>query len=216
MSDLIVSVDWNRRVKLSIAKQQGDQKPEDVKELQIYDSLTDYSLLAPFTGLEVLVVHQPHTTVRVKSLKNFPHLQNLKELVISDHLLADLPEDFAERYPSLTTLGLTNNKFYDIKALEPLKNCRKLTTLEVEDNPFTSTSETPYREHLFKMVDSVQIIDNANRDGSAVCESDEEDEEDEEHEEQDEDDENSDRDIAFSKRKRDEGDDDAELHPAKK
>eukprot|EP01059_Diplonema_ambulator_P004839 TRINITY_DN14579_c0_g1_i1.p1 TRINITY_DN14579_c0_g1~~TRINITY_DN14579_c0_g1_i1.p1 ORF type:complete len:220 (+),score=96.15 TRINITY_DN14579_c0_g1_i1:44-703(+) len=211
MPDEVVSVDWNRRVKESLKKQQGEKKEDEVEEIQVYDPITDYGLLKPFVNLKVLGIHQSTSSaVRITTLKDFPPFPHLTDLTVCDHYLADLPADFAQRYPSLTTLSLTNNKFYSPSALQPLKDCTNLTTLEVDDNPFTASkdTDTPYRDELFKLVPTLQVIDGLNRDGTAVTDEEEDEEEEDEEDDEEEDEEDSEAPPKPpAKRKRDDQDD---------
>ncbi|KAJ9460736.1 Acidic leucine-rich nuclear phosphoprotein 32-related protein 2 [Diplonema papillatum] len=175
MSGDTVKIDWNRRARESIVKQQGDKSPEDVEELEIYDNITDLSLFAPFKNLKVLRIDQAGSPVaRLRSLSGLPALPQLRELQVADHLLSELPADFAARFPNLAALLITNNKFDSIDLLKPLFDCKSLHTLEVDDNSLVSKCKkegVAYRDVLFGEIASLKVIDGKDKDGNDVAES---------------------------------------------
>eukprot|EP01061_Rhynchopus_euleeides_P025917 TRINITY_DN4217_c0_g1_i1.p1 TRINITY_DN4217_c0_g1~~TRINITY_DN4217_c0_g1_i1.p1 ORF type:complete len:245 (+),score=139.44 TRINITY_DN4217_c0_g1_i1:63-797(+) len=200
--DDVVVVDWNKRARESIAAQQGDRDASEVHVLEITDSIRDLGLLTPFTNLKELSVYQPDApNLRLRSLEGLPAFPQLLSLELPDHLLADLPEDFAQRYPKVRRLLLSNNKFYTTESLAPLKGCACLEQLDVGDNPLVKRclkEEVDYQKELRGMIPSLKIVDSVDANGNNVEDSDEEedeedagieteDDEEEEEEEADED-----------------------------
>eukprot|EP01063_Lacrimia_lanifica_P039142 TRINITY_DN8522_c0_g4_i1.p1 TRINITY_DN8522_c0_g4~~TRINITY_DN8522_c0_g4_i1.p1 ORF type:complete len:215 (+),score=95.28 TRINITY_DN8522_c0_g4_i1:1255-1899(+) len=202
----VVQVDWNRRVRDELKKLQGDEPAEKLEKIEIYESITDLSILTPYKGLKELTIHQSGVVTRLHSIAALPPLPDLECLVLADHLLADLPDDFAARYPKLSTLLLTNNKYYDVAALAPLHKCTALVALELDDNPLVSATPE-YRAALFDAIPSLVWVDCKNREGDAMSEgiNGEEDEEMEEDEEGEESEEEEQKGTAKTKRAGDEG-----------
>ncbi|KAK2974221.1 hypothetical protein RJ640_016707 [Escallonia rubra] len=73
----------------------------------------------------------------VSSLEQFPHLQNLQKLILSDNRIADRLEYLVEAgLESLRDLDLSNNQIQDINDLRPLAEL-KLVSLDLYECPVT-------------------------------------------------------------------------------
>lgn len=72
---------------------------------------------------------------------------------------------------TLQTLKLASNKiatFDDVASLATLKNLRNL---DLENNPITKL--TGYRDHMYKLIPTLEFLDGKDKDGEEVFSSDE-------------------------------------------
>eukprot|EP01062_Namystynia_karyoxenos_P010039 TRINITY_DN13557_c0_g1_i1.p3 TRINITY_DN13557_c0_g1~~TRINITY_DN13557_c0_g1_i1.p3 ORF type:complete len:223 (+),score=78.32 TRINITY_DN13557_c0_g1_i1:80-748(+) len=177
-----VSVDWRKKLLADVEEQRRGRDPAAVDSLALSNSLVDPTVLAPFTNLRSLVCAADSNFCRMTSLDGFPVLSKLTNLELRDHLIAEVPENFASSFPELTDLMLENNKFYSVDVLAPLAKCTKLRKIFLGDNPVCKDAD--YREQVFKLLPQVAFVDGIDRAGARGEDS--EDDGDEEEGEEDE------------------------------
>uniref|UniRef100_U5EZR7 Putative microtubule binding protein n=1 Tax=Corethrella appendiculata TaxID=1370023 RepID=U5EZR7_9DIPT len=144
----------------------------EIKEL-ILDNCRSTSiegLTDEFTALETLSM----INVGLKSLKNFPKLQNLKKLELSDNRVSNGLSTLIE-CPKLTHLNLSGNAIKDFDELKCLSKLENLEDLDLFNNEVTSTEN--YREELFKMLPKLKYLDGFDKKDREPEEGDEDDEE---------------------------------------
>lgn len=153
----------------------------------------------------------------LKSLTNFPNLPNLIKLELSDNHIKSGFEPLSN-LNELMQISLAGNQISTIEDLRPIANLPNLLSLDLYGCPVTEIDG--YRDRVFEMITSLQILDGYDADGEEVdinSEDDEEDEEDEElegfieNEESEDDftDEEEEADKISRKRPREGGDEDA-------
>jgi len=125
------------------------------------------------------------------NIKLFPKLANLTRLDLSENRLSKGLEVLLD-CPKLKYLLINENKFKELDSLEPLKNFKSLTHLDLAGNDF---EDEDLKTKIFLMLPQLENLDGEDKDGNeAKSEGDDEDEEEdsddegEEEEESDEDD----------------------------
>lgn len=86
----------------------------------------------------------------LKSLLNFPTLVNLQFLDLSQNNITDWSLQSLLHLGNLKILYLNQNKITERQSVGIFKNLRKLRSLCVWGNPFTSS---PYFDEVFQMLD---------------------------------------------------------------
>ncbi|XP_076718067.1 putative acidic leucine-rich nuclear phosphoprotein 32 family member C [Callospermophilus lateralis] len=163
--------------------------PSDVKELVLdrwnagkIECLTD-----KLEELEFLST----INVGLTSVANFPKLNKLKKLELSENRIAGGLEVLAERCPNLAHLNLSGNKIKDLSTIEPPKNLENLRSLDLSNCEVTNLED--YRANVFKLLPQSTHLggsdqeDKEDSDAEGYVEGLDDDEEDEEEEEYDED-----------------------------
>ncbi|XP_020712253.2 acidic leucine-rich nuclear phosphoprotein 32 family member A isoform X2 [Athalia rosae] len=112
--------------------------------------------------------------VGLTSLKGFPKLPNLKKLELSDNRISGGLSHLSTS-PKLTHLNLSGNKIKDLDTLQPLKDFKKLKSLDLFNNEATSMDN--YREKVFSLIPSLQYLDGYDMDDGEVDDSEGEDDE---------------------------------------
>lgn len=136
------------------------------------------SLLERFQNLQHLSI----ANIGVSSLEQFPKLQNLQKLILSDNRIAGGLEFLVEAgLDSLRDLDLSNNRIQYIEDLAPLAQL-KLVSLDLYECPVTRVKD--YRSRVFGLIKSLKYLDKMDAEENERPESDDE-EEDEEDEEDD-------------------------------
>jgi len=110
-----------------------------------------------FKNLELLSM----INVGLTSLKGFPNLPNLKRLELSDNRLTG-GLDHLSGCPNITHLNLSGNKIKDVDTLEPLKNLKKLKTLDLFNCEVTS--QDGYRDKVFVLLSHLKYLDGFDKD----------------------------------------------------
>ena len=112
----------------------------------------------------------------LKRLENFPLLEDLARLDLSENQIEKGLENL-KHLDGIMQISLENNKIADIEELKHLAGLANLMSLMVEGNPISQ--EENYREKLFKIIPSLQVIDGFNASGEEVdfAEDDEDEEE---------------------------------------
>uniref|UniRef100_A0A3Q3NHS0 Acidic leucine-rich nuclear phosphoprotein 32 family member n=1 Tax=Labrus bergylta TaxID=56723 RepID=A0A3Q3NHS0_9LABR len=146
-------MDMKKRVSLELRH----RPPTEVSELVLDNCRTCDGKIEGITGefsnLELLSL----INVGLTSVSDFPKLDKLKKLELSDNRISGGLEVLAERLVSLTHLNLSGNKFKDISTLEPLKKLPQLKSLDLFNCEVTNLAD--YRESIFKLLPQLTYLD---------------------------------------------------------
>ena len=119
--------------KEEIEKKYPGKKLEDIKVLNFYgNDFDNVDIISQMKSLKIISL----SSNKISSLKPFMNLQNLKELIIR------------------------NNNIENVDEIDYLKNCDKLSSLWLEENPVCKKEE--YKEHLVKTLPNLKNLDNTN------------------------------------------------------
>jgi len=131
------------------------------------------------------------------SLEGLPKLSKLIRFELTDNKIPGSQLSHLTQLTSLQSLSLGGNPISNLDDLKPLNKLEKIVQLDLFNSPISETEG--YRDKIFGMFSSLQILDNKDADGEEVeYEGDEEgedeedfdeDEDEEEEEDYDEDDE---------------------------
>lgn len=147
----------------------------------VHGRLPPPSLFEKFHNLQHLSI----ANIGVSSLEQFPRLQNLQKLILSDNRIASGLEFLVEAgLESLRDLDLSNNRIQDINDLGPLAEL-KLVSLDLYECPVTRIKD--YRSRVFGLIKSLRYLDKMDADENERPESDDDDDDEEEEEEEEED-----------------------------
>mmetsp|Transcript_26672 Transcript_26672/g.48024 ORF Transcript_26672/g.48024 Transcript_26672/m.48024 type:complete len:185 (+) Transcript_26672:2-556(+) len=105
------------------------------------------------------------------SLANFPNLGALLKLDLSKNSITGGLDNLSNCV-ELMQLSLTENQIKTIDSLQPLANLPNLLSLELEDNPVAEVEG--YREKVFELCSSLEVLDGLNVEGQEVSMSEEE------------------------------------------
>jgi U2 small nuclear ribonucleoprotein A' len=100
------------------------------------------------------------TDNEIKRLENFPRLNRLSSLFLSNNSISKVDSEFfsPKQLPSLHTLILTNNRILDFDDLEPLKTfSQSLRHLSLLDNPVTKKPH--YRYFVISKLPKLRTLD---------------------------------------------------------
>jgi len=157
-----------KRISLESRGKEANQVTElnldNVRTVGEFEGLTEQ-----FSNLEKLSVVKAGLT----SFKGFPKLPNLRKLDVSENRISSGLTHLKD-CPNLTHLCLSNNKFKDVTALEPLKSLEHLTSLEIANNPLSESEEV--RSRIFSMLPNLELLDNQDKEGNEASEDEDEDE----------------------------------------
>jgi len=132
----------------------------------------DRDFLETFTSMEQLALNG----TGIKSLANLPRSDKVHRVELSSNKLTGDQLHHLHQYAStLVTLKLASNQlssYEDIKSLGALKS---LKNLDLSMNQVTKLSD--YKQHIFRLLPTLQVLDNHNKYGELVG-SDDEDEDD--------------------------------------
>ncbi|XP_067439987.1 acidic leucine-rich nuclear phosphoprotein 32 family member A-like isoform X2 [Thunnus thynnus] len=122
--------------------------------------------------------------VQLRTVANFPKLNKLTKLELSDNRISGGLEVLAEKCPNLTDLNLSGNAIKVLSAIEPLKELGSLKSLDLFNCEVTMLNE--YKDKVFKLLPQITYLDGYDKDGREL-DSDAEfsDEEEEEEDEED-------------------------------
>ena len=193
------------KAKLPFSKQLqdflGPHKPEDLEELILDEFDKDITSLNTDQkeSLELYskLYHLSLNNIGLENLSNFPEIKGLMYLSLNNNKLTG--DDFSiisKIYPNLYKLKISGNNIQSIDKLNCL-NELQLKKIEIKDNPFTK-NDKEYRDKIYKMFPSVEIVDQKLKNGQEIDTSDygnmSSSDEDEEYEDGDDNDENEDSD----------------------
>ena len=145
----------------------GEHDPIEVDELildDIFENVTSFSEqnkkdFEKYSNL----VHLSLNGFGLQSLKNFPKLPSLQVLEIRANELKG--DDFAvipTLYPELYKLKVGENQ---ISSLDSFKSLSGSNLNKIELQGTKASQDKNYKETLFKLIPSLDIIDNQNKEG---------------------------------------------------
>jgi len=175
------------------------RNPDTIKDLNL-DNCRSSNIVGlddSFVNLEVLSM----INIGLTSLKGFPKLPNLKRLELSDNRIQSGLENLKES-PKLEYLNLCGNRLKDLETLEPLKELKHLSTLDLFNCEVTE--EPNYRTFVFELIPNLKYLDGYDQNNKEVEDDEEDDVEEGDFDGEDNESENGENGIA------DEDDDDDE------
>lgn len=120
-------------------------------------TLEDKAYLEEFVNMDLLGMNQ----TKLRSLKNFPNTEKLKRLELNDNnLKGDCLADLSH-LKNLKVLKLAANNIETLEDLEALKCHTELENLDLLGNPVCKVEG--YREKVFAMLASLQVLDQVNK-----------------------------------------------------
>lgn len=108
--------------------------------------------------------------VQLRTVANFPKLNKLTKLELSDNRISGGLEVLAEKCPNLTDLNLSGNAIKVLSAIEPLKELGTLKSLDLFDCEVTNLNE--YRDNVFKLLPQLTYLDGYDKDDKEAPDSD--------------------------------------------
>lgn len=93
----------------------------------------------------------------IQKVENFPVLQRLRKLMISNNHVNRISEKLSKELPNLTTLILTNNRITNLSVIDALDSNKNLIVLSLLDNPVCRRPN--YRLYVIAKVPSLQVLD---------------------------------------------------------
>ena len=149
----------------------GSHQPEEIEEL-VLDEFTNN--IGSFNldqkkGLEFYknLIHLSLNNIGLENLSNFPAIKSLMILSLNNNKLKG--DDFSiipKLYPNLYKLKISENNIESIDNLSVLSQLQ-LKKIEVKDNPF-SKNDNEYRDKLYKLIPSLEIVDQKQKNGQEV------------------------------------------------
>lgn len=101
------------------------------------------------------------TDNEIKCLENFPRLNRLSSLFLSNNFISRIDSEFfsSKQLPALSTLILSNNRLIDLNDLEPLSKFSgsKLRHVSLLDNPVTKKPH--YRFFVISKLPQLRTLD---------------------------------------------------------
>ncbi|KAG9136052.1 hypothetical protein Leryth_021278 [Lithospermum erythrorhizon] len=169
---------WERAVETAL---EGERDASSVRNLTldgtvkcIHGRLPPPSIFEKFPNLQQLSI----ANIGVSSLEQFPRLEKLEKLILSDNRIAGGLEFLVEAgLESLRDLDLSNNKIQDVIDLRPLAELR-IVSLDLYECPVTRVKD--YRSRVFGLIKSLKYLDKMDAEENERPESDDEDDEEEE------------------------------------
>ena len=153
----------------------GKHEPKEIEELNL-DKFTDNlkSLeLYHKEGLELYnnLIHLSLNELGLENLSNFPEIKCLMILSLKNNKLKGDDFDIIPKlYPNLYKLKISFNQINSIDNLSCL-NQLELKKIEVKENPFTK-NDTEYRDKIYKIIPSLIIVDQMQKNGQEIDTSD--------------------------------------------
>jgi Leucine-rich repeat (LRR) protein len=138
--------------------------PEDVEELNLEEwkgasiSLPNKNYLERFENLDYI----SFSNSGLKSLENFPKLSKLIKLDLNDNQIKGGLEVLGT-LTELMQLNLSNNQLNTVDQFQPLSSLGSLVYLDIRNCPITNIRD--YRNKLFEIIPSLQVIDGIDRNG---------------------------------------------------
>lgn len=130
--------------------------------------------MSTFRNLEQLHMND----CSLKSLSNLPEGAKLVRLELGTNQITGAELKHLNKYAgTLRTLKLAANQLKSYADLESLAELKVLKNLDLEKNAVTKLSD--YKQHMFRLLPSLQVLDNQNRAGELVFSDDDDFEDDE-------------------------------------
>ncbi|GJQ10826.1 hypothetical protein GpartN1_g4967.t1 [Galdieria partita] len=161
-------------MEVAVQKAINSRSRNEVKELYLDNQCrtSKPAGLEDFSSLTFLSLNN----IGLTSLEGLPRLPKLTTLETSDNMISTGLSVLANAAPRLEVLKLGGNRLANFKDLESLSRLKNLRVLDLYGNPVTNS--TDYREKVFAMIPSLEILDGADKEGNEIG-SEEEDEEEE-------------------------------------
>ena len=113
------------------------------------------------------LIHLTLNGIGLKSLKNFPRLEELQILELNNnHLNGDDLNILVELFPKLYKVKLENNHIKSLEIFNQLTNS-KIEKINIKDNPVVSENEN-YKKELFEIIPSLKSIDGEDKEGNPI------------------------------------------------
>ena len=148
-------------------EQTSGTDPEDVEELNLESwkgasiSVQEKKLLETYLNLDYFSL----SDCGLKNLDNFPVLPKLIKLDLNKN---DIKGGLDKLSPlkELMQLELSNNQLGTVADFLPLVSLTSLVSLDLKNCPVTLTED--YRQSIFKIIPSLQVIDGMDREGKEI------------------------------------------------
>ena len=153
----------------------GNHEPKEIEELNLDKFTEEIKSLEPYhkEGLELYnnLIHLSLNDIGLENLSNFPEIKCLMILSLKyNKLKGDDLEVIPKLYPNLYKLKISFNQIDSIDKLSCL-NKLQLKKIEVKENPFTKI-DNEYRNKIYKMIPSLEIVDQMQKNGQEIDTSD--------------------------------------------
>ena len=153
----------------------GKHEPKEIEELNLDKFTDDLNSLQLYhkEGLELYnnLIHLSLNELGLENLSNFPEIKCLMILSLKNNKLKGDDFDIIPKlYPNLYKLKISFNQINSIDNLSCL-NQLELKKIEVKENPFTK-NDTEYRDKIYKIIPSLIIVDNMQKNGQEIDTSD--------------------------------------------
>ena len=153
----------------------GNHEPKEIEELNLDKFTEEIKSLEPYhkEGLELYnnLIHLSLNDIGLENLSNFPEIKCLMILSLKNNKLkGDDLEVIPKLYPNLYKLKISFNQIDSIDKLSCL-NKLQLKKIEVKENPFTKI-DNEYRNKIYKMIPSLEIVDQMQKNGQEIDTSD--------------------------------------------
>ena len=153
----------------------GNHEPKEIEELNLDKFTEEIKSLEPYhkEGLELYnnLIHLSLNDIGLENLSNFPEIKCLMILSLKNNKLkGDDLEIIPKLYPNLYKLKISFNQIDSIDKLSCL-NKLQLKKIEVKENPFTKI-DNEYRNKIYKMIPSLEIVDQMQKNGQEIDTSD--------------------------------------------
>ena len=153
----------------------GKHEPKEIEELNLDKFSENIKSLEPYhkEGLELYcnLIHLSLNDFGLENLSNFPEIKCLMILSLKNNKLkGDDFDTIPKLYPNLYKLKISFNQINSIDKLSCLKQLQ-LKKIEVKENPFTKNDDE-YRDKIYKMIPSLIIVDQMQKNGQEIDTSD--------------------------------------------
>jgi len=153
----------------------GKHEPKEIEELNLDKFSDNIKSFEPYhkEGLELYnnLIHLSLNDLGLENLSNFPEIKCLMILSLKNNKLnGDDLDTIPKLYPNLYKLKISFNQINSIDKLSCL-NQLKLKKIEVKGNPFTKNDDE-YRDKIYKMIPSLIIVDQMQKNGQEIDTSD--------------------------------------------
>ena len=153
----------------------GKHEPKEIEELNLDKFSENIKSLEPYhkEGLELYsnLIHLSLNDLGLENLSNFPEIKCLMILSLKNNKLkGDDFDTIPKLYPNLYKLKISFNQINSIDKLSCLKQLQ-LKKIEVKENPFTKNDDE-YRDKIYKMIPSLIIVDQMQKNGQEIDTSD--------------------------------------------
>jgi acidic leucine-rich nuclear phosphoprotein 32 family protein B len=153
----------------------GKHQPKEVEELNLdcFNEKVESFKLYHKEGLELYnnLIHLSLNNIGLQNLSNFPEIKCLMILSLKNNKLKGDDFDIIPKlYPNLYKLKISFNQINSLDNLSCL-NKLELKKIEVKENPFTK-NDTEYRDKIYKIIPSLVIVDQMQKNGQEIDTSD--------------------------------------------